>query len=159
MINEPVPICFWANGSRAQHLAPKGRLENSGACSTTAVADPQLRLEPMKKLALVLFATFVLLLLALGTFTVIHAQRPAMPQQWSALRPGMTPEQVRSVISDEIYDLRAVQGFDVVTHMNKNGHWQLIVRYDSQGHVSKATARYIHTAGLGLLNSGARNLL
>jgi hypothetical protein len=35
----------------------------------------------------------------------------------------------------------------------------MIVRYDTTGGVSTATARYIHTAGKGLLSSGGKKVL
>lgn len=113
----------------------------------------------MKRVAFTVFATLMLLALVLAGFQVIQAQRPAMPQRWSQLRRGMTPEQVRSTVADEVYDLRAVQGFDLISHMNPNGHWQMIVRYDSAGNATNATAHYIHTSGFGLLNSGGKRVL
>ena len=112
----------------------------------------------MKQPAIGIFAALVLLVLLFGGFRLIHAQRPAMPQRWLQLRRGMTPEQVRSTVADEVYDLRAVKGFDLVTHMNPNGHWQMMVRYDSLGTATNATARYIHTSGFGLLNSGSKKV-
>jgi len=42
VINEPGAVCFLAYGSRAQQLATKAQPEDSGVCSTTGVADPQL---------------------------------------------------------------------------------------------------------------------
>ncbi len=113
----------------------------------------------MRQLALIISTALLLFLLALGAFEILHTQRPPMPQQWSQLRQGMTPEQVHSLVGGDIYDLKAVQGVDVVTQMNQHGHWQLVVRYDSTGRVSKATACYIHAAGMGLLNSGAKKIL
>ncbi len=65
----------------------------------------------------------------------------------------MTPLDLRSAVQDDVYDLRVLQGFDVVTHMGKFGHWQMIVRYDSTGRVVSATASYIHTFGFGFLNT------
>ena len=124
-------------------------------CSLSLGPAPHL----MKQLAFVVFVSLVLLVLVLGSLRVIQVQRPSMPQRWSQLRRGMTPEQVRSTVADEVYDLRAVQGFDLVTHMNPNGHWQMIVRYDPSGSATNATARYIHTSGFGLLNSGGKRVL
>lgn len=113
----------------------------------------------MKQLASAVFAALVLLALVLAGFQIIQVQRPAMPQRWSQLRRGMTPEQVRSTVRDEVFDLRAIQGFDLVTHVNPKGHWQMIVRYDFSGSATNATARYIHTSGFGLLNTGGRKVL
>lgn len=113
----------------------------------------------MKQLTCIALAAVVLMLLILSGFLIVRAQRPAMPQQWSQLTRGMTPEQVRSALADEVYDLRAVQGFDLVTHMNPKGHWQMIIRYDSSGRVTNATAGYIHTSGFGLLNSAGKRVL
>ena len=112
----------------------------------------------MKQPAIAVVAALLLLVLLFGGFRLIQAQRPAMPQRWRQLHRGMTPEQVRSTVADEVYDLRAVQGFAIVTHMNPNGHWQMMVRYDSLGTATNATARYIHTSGFGLLNSGSKKV-
>jgi hypothetical protein len=71
----------------------------------------------------------------------------------------MTPQDVHSAVDDEIYDLRTGQGFDLMTHMDKFGHWQMIVRYDSNGHVIGATASHIHTFSFGLLNTRWINVL
>jgi hypothetical protein len=95
----------------------------------------------------------------LGAVQFARDQRPEVPQSWFRLYRGMTPEQVRSTVSDEVYDLRAVQGLDVVKHMGKYGHWQLLVRYDSSGHVLSATASYLHTFGHGLLNTAGIRIL
>jgi len=46
-----------------------------------------------------------------------------------------------------------------MTHMDKFGHWQMIVRYDSNGHVIGATASHIHTFSFGLLNTRGINVL
>jgi hypothetical protein len=113
----------------------------------------------VKQLAFVACWTLVLVVLVLSGFLMIRTQRPPMPQRWSQVSRGMTPDQVRAVVADEVYDLRAVQGFDLVTHMNPKGHWQMIIRYDSSGGATNATARYIHTSGFGLLNSGGKRVL
>jgi hypothetical protein len=104
-----------------------------------------------------LFALGVAIFFASLVFA--RQQRPAMPTRWYHLSRGMTPQDVRSAVDDEIYDLRAAQGFDLVTHMDKFGHWQMIVRYDSTGHLIGATASYIHTFGFGLLNTRGINIL
>jgi len=98
-------------------------------------------------------------LLFMGSLHLVREQRPPLPATWLHVYPGMTPEQVRSFISDDIYDLRAVKGFDVVVHKDKYGHWQMLVRYDSTGHVVSGTATYIHTFGYGLLNTPAKRVL
>lgn len=113
----------------------------------------------MRQIALIVSMVFLLVLLAMGAFEIVHAQRPSMPWQWSQLRQGMTPEQVHSVVVGDIYDLRPVKGIEIVTSMNKYGHWQLVVQYDPAGHVSNAMACYVHTAGMGLLNSRPRKIL
>jgi hypothetical protein len=113
----------------------------------------------MKKSTIVGLVVLAGLALFLGSLRLASAQRPGMPVEWSRLYRGMTPEEVRSRMSDEIYDLRAVQGFDLVIHKNKYGHWQLLIRYDSAGRVVSATANYIHTFGFGLLNSSGKRIL
>lgn len=97
--------------------------------------------------------------LFLASLEFARQQRPAMPAKWYHLSRGMTPQDVRAAVDDEIYDLRAGQGFDLVTRMGKFGHWQLIIRYDSTGHVVGATASYIHSFGFGLLNTRGINVL
>ena len=113
----------------------------------------------MKRLTIIGLALLVLVVVGLGSFQVVRIQRPAMPGQWSQVHRGMTPDQVRSIVADEVFDLRSVQGFDLVVHTGHYGHWQMIVRYDTTGGVSTATARYIHTAGKGLLSSGGKKVL
>ena len=98
-------------------------------------------------------------LLFMGSAQFAREQRPPLPATWFHVCPGMTPEQVRSLISDDIYDLRATKGFDVVVHKDQYGHWQLIVRYDSAGRVVSGTASYVHTFGFGLLNTPGKRVL
>ena len=112
----------------------------------------------MKKYAIIGGLIVLGLTLFVGSLLLAGAQRPAMPEKWWSLNAGMTPEQVRSVVSDDIYDLRAARGIDVVVHTGKYGHWQMILRYNSAGHAVSATARYIHTFGFGLLNTGGKKV-
>jgi hypothetical protein len=98
-------------------------------------------------------------LIFMGSVQFARDQRPPLPVTWFQVYPGMTPEQVRSLIGDDIYDLRATQGFDVVVHKDKYGHWQMILRYDSTGHVVSGTASYVHTFGFGLLNTRGKRVL
>lgn len=113
----------------------------------------------MKKYLICSGSVILGLALFLASLDFARQQRSAIPAKWFHLSRGMTPQDVRAAVDDEIYDLRAVKGFDVVTHMGKFGHWQMIIRYDSTDHVVGATASYIHTFGFGLLNTRGRDVL
>ena len=89
----------------------------------------------------VFVAAVMLAVLARGIF------RPAMPDEWHKLQKGMARQEAVTILHGEVEDLRELKGFDQVTHetslLGSSSFWQLYVSYDTTGHISSASVRFV----------------
>jgi len=73
--------------------------------------------------------------------------RPAMPDEWHKLQKHMSRQETVAMLHDKLEDLRELKGFDQVTHetalLGYSSFWQLYVDYDTTGHISTASVRFV----------------
>ncbi len=100
----------------------------------------------MKRALLVLAALVVAAMIT--ALIVISRARPDMPEEWRALRLGMTREQVAAACPDYDGSLYELKGRDLLTRKGTmfGGpcHWDLDLEFDGRGRLTGGFLAFYH---------------
>lgn len=99
-----------------------------------------------------------LLLLAAAAVFSLGYIRPAIPAEWKEIAVGMTRDEALSHVSNELYDMWELKGFDIATREYtqwgfRRCWWHLQLTYEDAGLV-KSVETIFTDPNCGLFNTG-----